>query len=135
MDAMKNRLTIIRGLPGSGKSTFAKANYSCLILENDMFHMHGGKYEWSKESMPKAVGWCMKTCREALRNGMDVVVCNMFTKRVFVDSYRNVAEDEGADFEVIRCTGDFRSVHDVPKFVLESMKNGFEDYEGERIVL
>ena len=106
MDGMSNKLTLIRGLPGSGKSTFAKRNYSCLILENDMFHMHGGKYEWSKESMPDAISWCIDTCETALSNGMDVVVCNTFTKRKHIDIYRTIADALGADFEVIRCTGD-----------------------------
>ena len=95
---MANKLTIIRGLPGSGKSTYAKSRYNCLILEND------------------------------------VVVANTFTKRSVITSYITIADRYGADYEVVRCSEDHGNIHDVPRFVLESMKRGFEDWPGEKIV-
>ena len=131
---MKHKLTIIRGLPGSGKSTYAKKNYNCLILENDMFHIKSGEYCYSRDKMPEAISWCDSICENALSLGMDVVVANTFIKKNFVDSYRKLADKYDADFEVIRCVADFGNVHDVPKFVLEDMKNGFEDYDGEIVV-
>lgn len=131
---MKNKLTIIRGLPGSGKTTYAKKSYNCLILENDMYHIRNGEYEWDKKNMETAILWCLGTCRDALCHGMDVVVSNTFTQKRYVDTYRRIAEETGAEFEVIRCTGEFENQHSVPRFVLENMKRGFEDYPGETIV-
>ena len=131
---MANKLTIIRGIPGSGKSTYAKSHYNCLILENDMFHIQDGEYMWDKDSMPEAISWCRRMCRNSLGLGMDVVVANTFTKRSAIEAYREIAEDCCADFEVVRCTGEHGSVHNVPKFVMEGMKRGFEDWPGEIIV-
>lgn len=131
---MANKLTIIRGTPGSGKSTYAKNHYNCLILENDMFHMHDGQYEWDKDNMQDAIDWCMETCERALSLGMDVVVSNTFTKCSVITKYIMLADRYGADYEVIRCSGDYGNIHDVPRFVLESMKRGFEDWPGEKIV-
>lgn len=130
----KAKLTIIRGLPGSGKSTYAKANYKCLILENDMFHIQNGAYNYSVNNMKMAILWCKSACETALSNGMDVVVANTFTKRRFIEVYRQLAERYGAEFEVVRCSGNYGNIHDVPKMVLESMKNSFEDWEGETVV-
>lgn len=131
MGQMANKLTIIRGLPGSGKSTYAKKNYKCLILENDMFHMRNGEYMWDKDEMPNAIDWCMKTCENALSLGMDVVVSNTFTRGSVIRKYIEIADKYGADYEVIRCTGRFGSVHNVPGYVMESMERGFEDWPGE----
>lgn len=127
-------LTIIRGLPGSGKSTYAKKNFNCLILENDMFHMHDGVYDYSKDDMPFAINWCISMCEQALLRNMDVVVCNTFTKRIFVENYKKMAERYGANFSVIRMANDFGNIHNVPLSVLESMKNNFDDYPNEKVI-
>ena len=131
---MANKLTLIRGIPGSGKSTYAKDHYNCLILENDMFHIRDGQYMWDKDSMPDAIDWCMDTCERALSLGMDVVVSNTFTKRSVITKYFALADRYGADYEVIRCTGNYGNIHEVPRFVLESMKRNFDDWPGEKIV-
>ena len=128
------KLTIVRGVPGSGKSTFVKNNFSCLHLENDMYFQRDDSYRWDSREMDDAIQWCMRNARNALMQGMDVVVSNTFTKRRYVEEYRKIAESAGASFEVVRCTGNFKNVHSVPEKVLESMKRGFEDYAGERVV-
>ena len=73
----------------------------------------------------------MEMCDTALRNGMDVVVSNTFTKKKFVDAYRRLAEKYGAVFEVYRMTGNYGNRHSVPENVLKSMAAGFEDWPGE----
>lgn len=133
-DMKRCKLTIVRGLPGSGKSTYAKTHYNCLILENDMFHMKNGEYRWTATKMNDAINWCISMATIAISNGMDVVICNTFTRKAFVDSYKKIADILNADFEVIRCTGNYGNIHDVPQNVLTSMKESFEDYEGEVLV-
>lgn len=46
----RNKLTIIRGLPGSGKSTYGRqlANQTgAIFIEPDMFCIHGGDYRYT----------------------------------------------------------------------------------------
>jgi adenylate kinase family enzyme len=49
----KSRLIIIRGLPGSGKSTFAKSYFNGYIhLEADMYFVQpDGSYDWVAEQI------------------------------------------------------------------------------------
>jgi len=128
------KLTLVRGIPGSGKSTFVRNNFSCLHLENDMYFQRDGSYRWNSEEMDDAIRWCVQMSEIALSRGMDVVVSNTFTKKRYMEPYRKMAESIGAEFEVVRCEGNFKNVHNVPEKVLENMKKNFEDYPGERIL-
>lgn len=128
------KLTVIRGVPGSGKSTYAKKNFSCLILEQDMFHMHDGEYCWKADAMQNAVKWCQTTAYNALQFGMDVCVVNTFVKKKYIDTYRQMAEELGATFEVIRMTSSYDNVHNVPENVLDNMSKSFEDWPNEQFV-
>ena len=130
---MNNKLVIVRGCPGTGKSTFVKEAFpNILHLENDMFHYHNGSYLFNQRKQNSAIEWCIDMTMLSLKRGMDVVVSNTFTKKAFVDSYKKIADLFGSKFEVYRMMGNFENIHDVPKMVLENMKNNFEDYPEEK---
>ena len=129
------QLILVRGLPGSGKSTFVRNNFpNILHLENDFYHYHNGKYEFHPAFQKSAVEWCLRTLDSALKCGMDVVVSNTYTRKQFIDGVKWYANKYKADFKVYRMTGDYGNIHSVPQDVLERMKSGFEDYEGEILV-
>ena len=126
------KLVIVRGIPGTGKSTFARTRFSNIFhIENDFFHYVDGKYAFDPKRQDAAVKWCMNMTETALSNGFDACVSNTFTRKRYVDAYRRLAEKYGAEFEVYRMHGDFENLHDVPGDVYENMKAHFDDYEGE----
>lgn len=130
------RLILVRGVPGSGKSTFAaKVFPGAFHVENDMFHVKDGEYRFDFNKQKDAVSWCMDMCDTALRNGMDVVVSNTFTKRKYITAYAKLASEHGADVSVYRMTGSFKNSHSVPVAVFENMKKNFEDWPGETVVV
>jgi hypothetical protein len=130
-----NRLILFRGWPGSGKTQAAYHMFpGTFHIENDMFHIHNGKYEWKLENMPKAISWCIETCKSTLALGFDAVVCNTFTKRKFVEAYKKIAEEFGAKFEVYRCIGNFNNIHGLSDKIVQNFKNAMEDWPGEVIV-
>lgn len=56
--ATRPRLQIIRGLPGSGKTTLALKNFSHLMrIETDMFFSRGGKYVFTLDLNKQAVNY------------------------------------------------------------------------------
>ena len=130
------RLILVRGVPGSGKSTFAaKVFPGAFHVENDMFHVKDGEYRFDFNKQKDAVSWCMDMCDTALRNGMDVVVSNTFTKRKYITAYVKLAAEHGADVSVYRMTGSFKNSQSVPAAVFENMKKNFEDWPGETVVV
>jgi len=128
----RNKLIIIRGAPGSGKSTYARKAFPGVFhLENDMFHMKCGEYAFDVRKQEKAVSWCMDMAKTAIDAGMDVCVSNTFTQRRYVEAYRRLSNPEKTDFVVYRMRGDFGNVHSVPENILKNMRDHFQDYEGE----
>lgn len=128
-------LHLFRGAPGAGKSTAAYKMFPGLVkFENDQFLMRDGKYCWSKDSVQDAIKWCSKMVRTALENGMDVCVCNTFTKKRFVAAYERIAAERGAEFKVYRCIGNFNNVHGLSEEMVQSFKNAMEDWPNESII-
>ena len=131
------RFLLIRGLPGSSKSTVASklaAKYCVKHIENDSYLMHGDKYVWTPEAAKDAAKRCFEDAMSALRSGKDVIVSNVFVTRKSIDRYVRAAKQLGCEVQVWRMTNDFGNVHDVPTNVLASMKDGFQDYPGEKLV-
>ena len=128
-------LRLVRGKPGSGKSTFASRHFPGVFhVENDMFLMQGNEYLWSPQRVKSAINWCSSTVKNALENGLDVIVCNTFTKRRFIQHYKDIAEECGARFVVYRCTGSFKNVHGLDDNMVENFNKSMEDWPGEIIV-
>ena len=129
------KLVIFKGYPGSGKSTAAHRMFpGTLLLENDMWHIRDGMYCWRPENMPKAISWCMSMAEAALREGMDVVVCNTFTKARFIEPYKRLAEKFNASFTVYRCTGNFKNVHSLDEQLVQRFRDSMEDWPGEIVL-
>ena len=128
-------LKIVRGWPGSGKSSFANRQWpNILHLENDMFCECDGQYQWSKERVKTAINLCTSIVDMALKNDCDVVVANTFTKKRYIAAYEKIALAHGAKFEVYRCVGHFKNVHGLSDEMVEKFEKAMEDWPGETVV-
>lgn len=120
---------IIRGLPGSGKSTEAK-KYDCLHLELDMYCVRGRKYVWNSKQDKVAHNLLNWAIRDAMREGIDIVVAGVMPKAS--GTLANIvgwARDFG--YEVYICTfpKKYKDVHGCSKADLDRFEAMFESDE------
>ncbi len=84
-------LFLIRGLPGSGKSTFAK-QLDAVVVEADQFFLKDDVYTYDAAKIGEAHAWCQKRTTELLISQLDhVAVANTFTRRWELTPYYEIA--------------------------------------------
>lgn len=141
-------LFIVRGLPGSGKSTLATAMVR--KSKNDMFHLEADQfftyvehsegpelgYDFDRRLLGAAHDLCYGQAMHALYRGIDVVVSNTFTTVREINRYVQGVRRAGIEMpsgfpKVIKCVGEYQSVHNVPQSAIERMQDRWEDWRGE----
>jgi predicted kinase len=124
---MEKELILLRGLPGSGKSTFAKRICNQHV-EADEFFVVNGVYEFDPTKLKQAHEWCRNKAQEWMKQGYNVVVSNTFTQEWEMDPYYWLAEQYGYRVHSLVVENRHMGVnqHGVPADKLEQMKNRFE---------
>lgn len=125
MNPLPMKLTLVRGIPGSGKSTYARGLGIPDHYEADMWFAERGGFDPAK--LNEAHAWCFEKAKEAMDSGRSVVVSNTFIRRWEMQRYIAYAESLGIPVEEIVMTGDYGSVHNVPEYTIERMRQNFEN--------
>lgn len=124
-------LYIIRGVPGSGKTTLAKkmiqAGMAEVHAEADMFMVdYHGNYEFNPARLKDCHQSCKNLVDAAMQVEKDVIVSNTFTRKWEMQDYLDMAEDNGYQVTVIVCQGEYANEHNVPDAKVVDMRNRFE---------
>lgn len=148
-------LFAVRGIPGSGKSTFAEklknaierksalvsgpyTNVEC--FENDEFFidLETGEYRFDRELCPIAAEWTIGRVAHTLhlKKNTPCIVANTFTTFNEIRPYMNLAGYFRKWLVVFRMENDFPNVHNVPADVIDQMKKRLAGapFKGEIIV-
>ncbi|MEZ9585747.1 AAA family ATPase [Vibrio cyclitrophicus] len=126
----KQKITFIRGIPGSGKTTIAQ-KLNAELVEADMFFIHkDGEYKHDKRFIKDAHSWCQQEMKRLLLAGHNIVVANTFIKKWEVENYLKLAQSLGLDLEVevIEAKGRYQNVHGVPDESVERMRNQYQPF-------
>jgi len=127
-----NKLVLLRGLPGAGKSTFANiisggAGYA--HFEADMYFTKDGEYKFDPLQIKMAHNWCMIQTEKAMADDTAIViVSNTFTQEWEMEFYYEKAEYYGYQVHSIIVENRHNGVneHGCPDDKIEQMKNRFE---------
>jgi predicted kinase len=129
---MEKILYIVRGIPGSGKSTFAKTlvTKDYCHKEADMFFIdRDGNYNFNPSQIKDAHKWCQEEMNLLMRlEHSPVVVSNTFTQEWEMGPYFELAKEYGYKIFTIVVENRHGGVndHNVPDEVLTKMRDRFE---------
>jgi len=115
------RLVLIRGLPGTGKTTLAQS-YKAQGYEHfeaDKFFEVEGDYSFDPDKLDEAHAWCLKQTYDSLSCGAHVVVANVFASVEDIKPYTKL----GFEYQIIEATGRGKSIHPIPITALRRMRS------------
>jgi hypothetical protein len=126
------KLTIVRGLPGSGKSTYAEGLTSrdsprILHYEADMFFYRWPcGYEFNPLLLGAAHDWCYSSTVRSLWQRHDVIVSNSFVRLWELERYVTIPSIvPSVDIEIIEVLTQYNSVHGVPEEKIQQMRESW----------
>jgi predicted kinase len=131
-------LFLVRGIPGSGKSTFAKHIWNeYAVCEADKFfhNKETGEYNFDASRLKEAHEWCRNEVETRMKDHQvnpqyypEIVVSNTFTQEWEMQAYIDLAKKYG--YQVTTLIVENRhggvNIHGVPDDTLEKMKKRFE---------
>ena len=129
-------LILVRGLPGSGKSSFARTFKDALVFAaDDFFYRRGeGKYAFDPTLLGEAHLGCQRDTRGALEAGAVVVVTNTFSQRWELEAYFKIAAEVDTQVTVVDLFDNGltdeelaeRGLHGVPQDTIATMRARWE---------
>ena len=121
-------LFLLRGLPGSGKTTLAKS-LGGMHIEADNYFMEDGEYKFDASKLKEAHAWCQDVVKVWIINNVPkIVVSNTFTQEWEMQPYYDLAKEHGYRVYSLIVENRHEGVneHGVPEEKLVQMKNRFE---------
>ncbi len=119
---IRPEIVLVRGLPGSGKSTFAKSMAGYAHFEADMYFMVDGEFYYDPSSVKQAHERCLVWAYQALKEGKNVVVSNTFMKMWELQRY----VDLGFPYRVVEMKERWPNIHGVPESKIAVMASNWE---------
>ena len=134
---MSGILFLVRGLPSSGKTSFATHiwNEYAVVEADQYFYDKEGNYNYDPSKIKDAHAWCkneveIRMSDHQINNQFypEIAVSNTFTQKWEMEDYFKLAEKYGYKVVslIIENYHGGKNVHGVPDDKIEIMRNRFE---------
>ena len=151
---MSKQLYLIRGLPGSGKTTMARklvqmsllGNFgvrnATMIAADDYFYSGinkhtgegGGFYSYDSSAIRYAHSKAQQRTIERMEKEDELIaIHNTFVQNWELQAYYDLADRYDYQVTVITMEGNYGSQHDVPQWAIQRMKDRWEPLDTDRI--
>lgn len=127
------KLYICRGLPGAGKTTYARV-LAPLVVEPDLFRYDAdNKYVFDSDRNAEVIDKAKRLCEYAMRELKMpcLAVTSVFTAIDHFLPYVRLAHKHGYAVTVIECRDQYENAHNVPDRVIARMKAEWEAFDAE----
>jgi len=152
---MRAIVYLLCGLPGSGKTTYAKdlekGGAVRFTLDEQLFKRFGREYEGHEEKQQQMKDVLWEVIKEKIHAGESIIVDFGFWKRVDRDDYKKLIEDNGGQWKLLyfkvdrsslmkrlasRNLNDSGNNHIIDETLLDKFIGEFEEptNEGETII-
>lgn len=128
-------LILVRGLPGSGKSTLSEVILKWpstekpdVLSADDFFVDENGSYNFDPTKLKQAHHECQNRCATKMRNGVErIVVANTFTEEWEMLPYFEIAQMHNYRVHtiIVENRHGSKNIHGCPDEKVEVMKNRF----------
>jgi len=136
---MEKTLYIVRGVPGSGKSTFAKklVEHDFLVCEADKYFVdkETGEYKFDLSKIKEAHKFCQDLVETYMKDSLvndqfyrGIAVSNTFTQEWEMEHYFGLAKKYGYTVFtlIVENRHGGKNIHNAPDEIIEKMKQRFE---------
>ncbi|MES9958642.1 MAG: AAA family ATPase [Sedimenticola sp.] len=130
-------LIIVRGLPGSGKTTYAQSLTGRVLVEADHYRIdpETGEYRYRKSENTKVHTQCFEHVKELLKDGEDVTVANVFSLRWQVRQYYQLAVELGiTDVTTVEMKARYKS-HHADAAIIERLEREWQSGYGDQVAV
>lgn len=135
-----NVLYIIRGIPGTGKTTLGKKISKYVVAADDMPGLYDHSFQpptYNLALQAESHEWCKAKIKKWMQEGKrTIAVSNTFIKQKYLRPYLLLATEYGYVVQVIQCEAVVfpdgsaaQSIHGVPKNVVARMKSTYQSWE------
>ena len=129
---MRKNLFILRGLPGSGKTTVGSLiveDKNHLLSADNYFEDENGNYNFDMTKIGAAHEYCRKKCEFLMVNNVvKIVVANTFTQEWEMLEYENLSKkySYSIHYMILENRHGNNNIHNVPLTTINKMKDRFE---------
>lgn len=130
------KLIVLRGIPGSGKTTFVemvRKTFPALVHASaDFIHMVGNEYRFDAKKLSQGHGLSFRTAIHAMQDRASMVIVDNTNTQVWeMSPYILAGQAYGYNTRIVRLnidttTAHARNIHGVPLKGIESMAERFQ---------